>query len=172
MPDVGHALACPVACGACPSEQSVQSWEGRAKRKACLKAASSPETPGPASLFSVASVTSVISKLREDEAPAPDRRAHSQGLLCTTNSHNLRKPRQFPDKRYLRLAAPAHPSALSATSALSGFDFNLFSLRLSVSAVNILWLRRRRAVSPCLCGEPSCQRLPDSPGPRPARRSV
>ena len=96
--------------------------------------------------FSVASVTSVISKLRQYDALGPGRSAYSQGLLCTTNSHNLRKPRQFPDKRYLRLAAPAHPSALSATSALSGFDFNLFSLRLNVSAVNILWLRRRRAV--------------------------
>jgi hypothetical protein len=37
--------------------------------------------------------------------------------------------------------APAGPSAASATSALSGFDFDLgFSPRLRASAVNILFV--------------------------------
>jgi hypothetical protein len=46
-----------------------------------LKADSSPETSGPTSFSSVASVTSVISELREDEALARGRRAHSHGFL-------------------------------------------------------------------------------------------
>ena len=44
---------------------------------------SSPETSGLTSLFSVASchLCDLKSKLWEDEAPAPGRRAHSQDLL-------------------------------------------------------------------------------------------
>ena len=79
--------------------------------------------------LSMPSVSSVPSKRREEAATSTFYHPFFLCVplcLCITNSHNLRMPRQFPDKRHLRLAAPAHPSALSATSALSGFDFNLF----------------------------------------------
>jgi hypothetical protein len=61
------------------------------------------------------------------------------------NVRNLLAPRQFLDTCRLLQTASAVPSALSASSALSGFDFVLFPQRLCASAVN------NRVAAPLLC---------------------
>jgi len=77
---------------------------------------------------------SVIPKLREDEALAPGRRAHSQALLRASVL-----PPFFLEANQKRIRPPAPPrsltSAPSASSALSSVSW-FSSQRLCVSAVN------------------------------------
>jgi len=99
--------------------------------------------------FSVASVTSVISKLREDDASAAGLPARSQGFLRVSvllTAIIFASRDNFPTSA-ISVSLRQHTPQRSLPPPRSpGLTLICFSLRLSVSAVNILWLRRRRAV--------------------------